>query len=212
MLGHLAELQDEWPAVRQANADTVELATRWGFNGTLTLVRRRIALVAMVLDRDEGQFHAKCRQRQPGFARSLHDVALARMAQRLGLAERGLVLLQEALAFSAETGSCFYDAEVHRARGELLAALGRTAEAEAAFISAIETAHSQGARMWELRAAQAFAQFCAGCGQAQRGLELLAPAYAWFREGFDTADLRAAKALIDALSRTTGQGRAARQA
>src|SRR5215471_6453055 len=83
MLGHLAELQEEWQTVRKANEETVELATRWGFTGTIQLVGRRIALVAVVIDRDQEQFRFKCEHRQPGFARSLQDVVLARMCASL---------------------------------------------------------------------------------------------------------------------------------
>src|SRR5262249_50029059 len=130
MLGHLAELQDDWQAVRRANHETVELAKRWGFAGTLQLVERRIALVAVALDRDEAQLDYKCEHRQPGFARSLHDVILARTCGFLTMAERGLRLLDEALEVTRVTGSCFFDAEVWRTRAALSVSLGRRADAE----------------------------------------------------------------------------------
>jgi DNA-binding response OmpR family regulator/class 3 adenylate cyclase/tetratricopeptide (TPR) repeat protein len=201
MLGHLAELQDDWEEVRRANEHTVELATRWGFSGTLTLVRRRIALVAVALDRDEEQFRFKCRHRQPGFARSLHDVVLARMCLSLGETGRGLVLLEEALAFSDETGSRFYDAEVYRTRGQLLAAVNRWTEAEASFIRAIEIAREQHAGMWELRATRDVARHWADRGDRQRACDLLASVLGRFTEGFEARDLQEAKAVLDEVRR-----------
>jgi DNA-binding winged helix-turn-helix (wHTH) protein/tetratricopeptide (TPR) repeat protein len=200
MLGHLAELQDDWPAVRRANQETVELATRWGFAGTLQLVERRIGLVAVAIDRDEEQLDVKCEHRQPGFARSLHDVVLARTCGDLGMAKRGLRLLDEALAVTRVTGSCFYDAEVHRTHGALLAALGRRSDAERAYAKSLEVARQQQARLWELRTAIALARLWGDAGERRRAVDLLAPVHAWFTEGRDVPELRAAAALLGDLS------------
>ncbi len=201
MLGHLAELQDDWQAVRKANEETVELATQWGFTGTMQLVARRIALVAVAIDRDEEQFRLKCEHRQPGFARSLHDVVLARMCASLGIPERGLKLLEETLDYSQETGSCFYDAEVHRIRGKLLALLGNGREAENSYLASIDTAKRQGARMWELRAATDLAEFWAESGERQRAADLLGGLCDQFTEGLDVPDLRAAKTVLESLAK-----------
>ena len=211
MLGHLAELQGDWAAVRQANARTIELATRWGFRGTLQLVQRRVALVAVVLDQDEEQFKIKCVNRQPGFARALHDVALARMCGSLGVAHRGLAMLDEALAHSAETGSCFYDAEVFRAQGELFELLGRHHDAEDRYLRAIDIAKKQTARMWELRAATDLARMWAARGEEDRALALLAPVHAWFTEGFEIPEVRAAQKVLQEL-RLESEARASRAA
>ena len=199
MLGHLAELQEDWEAVRKANEETVELATHWGFTGTMELVARRIGLVAVAIDRNPEQFRFKCEHRQPGFARALHDVVLARMCGSLGTVDRGLKLLDESLAYSKETGSCFYDAEIHRTQGQLLVSLRRWAEAESSFFTSLDTARRQGARLWELRAAADLAALWAERGERQRAIELLAPIYDWFSEGFDTQDLNAAKAMLEGL-------------
>jgi hypothetical protein len=199
MLGHLAELQGDWPAVRQANEQTVELATRWGFTGTLELVSRRIALVAVVTERDKEQFRHKCEHRQPGFARSLHDVELARMCLTLGMIDRGLALLDETLAYSCETGSSFYDAEVYRTQGQLFAATQRWHNAESSYYSAMRTAQRQKARMWELRAATDLALLWRDRGDHQRAADLLHPLYASFTESSDVRELRAAKALLNEL-------------
>jgi predicted ATPase len=203
MLGHLAELQEDWEAVRQANEETVELATRWGFTGTLQLVARRIALVAVVLDEDEEQFHLKCQHRQPGFARTLHDVGLARMSGLLGNPEQGLILLKEALAFSEESASCFYDAEVYRTQGQLLASMGSYREAEVSYLRAVKTARLQSARMWELRAATDLSRLWTDQGNRRRAINLLGPLYDWFTEGFHVQDLQRAKTLLDELGDTS---------
>jgi DNA-binding SARP family transcriptional activator/TolB-like protein/class 3 adenylate cyclase len=199
MLGHLAELQEDWEAVRKSNEETVELATRWGFTGTLQLVDRRIALVAVVADKDEERFHFKCQHRQPGFARALHDVALARMSGLLGKPEHGLVLLREALAFSKESASCFYDAEVYRAQAQLFEAMGSYDLAEGSYLKAIETARLQRARMWELRAATDLARLYSARAKYRRAVNLLGPLCDWFTEGFNTHELQSAKALLDGL-------------
>ncbi len=200
MLGHLAELQDDWQAVRRANEETVELATRWGFTGTMQLVSRRIALVAVAIDHDQEQFRLKCEHRQPGFARSLHDVVLARMCAELGIFERGLKLLDETLDYSQETGSCFYDAEVHRTKAKLLAALGHSKEAESCYVASIETAKRQGARMWELRAATNLAEFWAENGERRRAADMLGRLCSQFTEGLDVSELRIANALLQSIS------------
>jgi len=77
------------------------------------------------------------------------------------------------------------------------------AQAEACFQQALDVARQQQARSWELRAATSLARLWQSQGKCQEAYALLAPVYAWFTEGFDTADLQDAKALVDAL--TEGQ-------
>ena len=71
--------------------------------------------------------------------------------------------------------------------------------AEPAFRAALGLARRQGARTWELRAAVSLARLWADRGERRKAHDLLAPVYGWFTEGFDTADLREAKALLDEL-------------
>jgi hypothetical protein len=200
MLGHLAELQDDWEAVRRANEETVALATRWGFAGTLQLVERRIGLVAVAIERDEAQLAFKCEHRQPGFARSLHDVVLARTCGLLERPTRGIRLLDEALAVTRVTGSCFYDAEVYRTKAMLLASQRHRSDAERTYLKSIEVAQHQKARMWELRAATDLARLWGESGDRQRAVDLLAPVHAWFDDAPDVPELRAAKTVLDALA------------
>jgi len=94
------------------------------------------------------------------------------------------------------------EAEIHRLRGELLLSLpGRQwDEAEACFDRALAVAGQQSARMWELRAAISLARLRAEQGKRAEARNLLAPVYDWFTEGFDTADLKDARALLEELA------------
>ena len=74
-------------------------------------------------------------------------------------------------------------------------------EAERCFRKAIEVAREQGAKWWELRAATSLARLWRDWGKQAEAHDLLAPVYGWFTEGFDTADLKDAKALLDELGR-----------
>jgi predicted ATPase len=96
----------------------------------------------------------------------------------------------------------WFEAELHRIRGELLrtAHPGATAEAEADFHRAITVARRQDAKLWELRAATSLARLWRDRGKRDEARALVAPVYGWFTEGFDTPDLKEAKALLDELS------------
>ena len=107
--------------------------------------------------------------------------------------------MREAAALVEETGERFVEAEIHRVEGNLLLAENGSAEAEACYARALEVARAQQARSLELRAACDLARLWAKRGDRARAAELLAPVHGWFTEGFDTADLKEAKALFDAL-------------
>jgi predicted ATPase len=114
----------------------------------------------------------------------------------------GLRVLSEALALGDKTGECWCEAELHRLKGVLLLqqASGNSTEAEACFHKAIAIAQRQSAKSWELRAATSLAKLWQTQGKRQEAYDLLAPVYGWFTEGFDTADLKDAKALLDELA------------
>jgi predicted ATPase len=94
------------------------------------------------------------------------------------------------------------EAEVHRIAGEIaLKPLSPNPEkAEAHFSRALAVARAQQAKSWELRAAMSLARLWRDQGKVQRARELLAPVYGWFTEGFDTRDLKEAKALLEGLT------------
>jgi predicted ATPase len=119
-----------------------------------------------------------------------------------GQAEAGLVTLAEAFAAMHTTGERVWEAQLHQLKGELLLqAGGQACEAAAAAClhHALDVARRQQAKAWELRAATSLSRLWQQQGKQAEACTLLAPIYGWFTEGFDTADLQEAKALLEAL-------------
>jgi predicted ATPase len=108
--------------------------------------------------------------------------------------------ITEAIALVESGGERWCEAEIKRVAGEVALALGKAADAEACFHGAIAVARQQQAKSWELRAAISLARLWRSQGKVQQARELLAPVYGWFTEGFDTLDLKEAKALLAELS------------
>jgi class 3 adenylate cyclase/predicted ATPase len=132
-----------------------------------------------------------------------HFLALLADAHwRAGQAAAGLSLLADALDRVAKGGPRWIEPELHRLKGELLLMLPEadTTEAEACFRHALAIAREHGARMLELRTAMSLARLWRDSGRAGEARELLAPVCEWFTEGFDTRDLREAKALVQELA------------
>jgi predicted ATPase len=129
-------------------------------------------------------------------------VLLAETLALAGKIEEGLAALDDALAQAAVSGATGWDAEIHRLRGELTARLPHPdpAKAEDSFRTALAIAGEQGTRGYELRAATSLARLWREQGRRGEARDLLAPLYGWFTEGFDTADLKDAKALLDELA------------
>jgi predicted ATPase len=115
-----------------------------------------------------------------------------------GQIDVAFVALDRAADVAAATCQMFYEAELHRVRGVLLMEKGEHAGAEAWLRRATALAESQGAKTVELRAATSLARLWCDQGRHTEARDLLAPVYDWFTEGFDTPDLRDAKALLDA--------------
>jgi len=123
----------------------------------------------------------------------------AEAAGYAGQVEEGLRLLAEALAAfeASERGDLL--AEAYRLQGQFLLCQADAAGAEACFQQALTIARRQQAKSWELRAALSLSRLWQRQGKCQAAHQLLAAVYGWFTEGFDTADLREAKALLDEL-------------
>jgi predicted ATPase len=121
-----------------------------------------------------------------------------------GQAEAGLVVVAEALDLAQETGAKYEEAEIHRLKGEFLLDPpgAEPTQAEACFHHALSVARRDGARSWELRAAVSLARLWQRQGKWAEARDLLAPIYGRFREGFDTQDLREARALLEQVSRS----------
>jgi hypothetical protein len=111
-------------------------------------------------------------------------------------------MLNEALAYIERSGEKVDKAEMLRIKGELLLMRdgGAIAEAEGCFSAALDVAQAQEARWWQLRATTALAHLLRDNGRRDEARTMLAEIYNWFSEGFDTADLKDAKSLLDELS------------
>jgi predicted ATPase len=126
---------------------------------------------------------------------------LARVHAELGQFEEAWRCIGEAMTAVETTKEKWCDAEIHRTAGEieLMSAEPDAAKAEAHFERAVAVARKQKARSWELRAATSMARLWREQGKRQQARDLLVPIYGWFTEGFDTLDLKEAKALLDEL-------------
>ncbi len=146
---------------------------------------------------------------------------LAEAYGKMGQVEEGLAVLAEALAIVRNNGEHYYEAELYRLKGELTLQKFQVSgsrfqvppspqpltpnpqaevEAEAYFLKAIEIAQRQRAKSWEPRAVMSLSRLWQQQGKRAEARQMLAEIYGWFTEGFDTADLQEAKALLEELS------------
>jgi predicted ATPase len=124
---------------------------------------------------------------------------LAEAFATIGAVEEGLAALTEALNLVATTGVLFC-AELFRLKGELFLKRNEPNQAEASFHEAINVASVQRAKLLELRASMSLARLWRDQGKVEQARDLLAPVYGWFTEGFETLDLKEAKALLEDLA------------
>jgi DNA-binding winged helix-turn-helix (wHTH) protein/tetratricopeptide (TPR) repeat protein len=143
----------------------------------------------------------KARRSEYMYDRCLAFLAIA--LKGMGRFDEALKSIDESFSFTARTGQHYYEAELHRLRGELLLAQDPSdaGRAEGCFRSAIDIARAQRARSWELRAATSLARLLCDTGRRDEAHAILSEIYHWFTEGFDTRDLIEAKAVLDELSR-----------
>ena len=129
--------------------------------------------------------------------------------QKLGRPEDGLSVVAEALTVAQQSGQHYWEAEVHRMTGVLTLqaeeSSRRDPSAESHFLRAIEIARRQRARSLELRAATNLGRLWADKGNVREAHALLSGIYSWFTEGFDTVDLREARALLEELEGRAGR-------
>jgi predicted ATPase len=140
--------------------------------------------------------------------RQQHGYFLALLAEALnqaGRVDEGLSALGEAIEVSQQNNEPYYEAELYRLRGDVLAqaGVGSPTEAESCFHHAIEIARQQQAKSFELRAVMSLARLWRQQGKGEEGRAILAEIYGWFTEGFETADLKDAKFLLAELSAKT---------
>jgi predicted ATPase len=155
------------------------------------------------------QLHQGLRAHRATGAELLRPYFLALLAEAygtIGEPEAGLTVLAEALTLADTRGERWYEPELHRLKGVLLLqwSSDHQAEAEHCVQQAITIAQNQQAKSFELRATMSLSRLWQQQGKRRDAYNLLAPVYHWFTEGFDTADLKDAKALLDELSESWG--------
>ena len=128
--------------------------------------------------------------------------SLAAAYAELGQFDDAWRCIGEAMTAVESTKEKWYEAEINRIAGEIALKSPEpdAAKAEAYFERALTVARQQQAKSWELRAAMSMARLWRDQGKRDEARELLAPVYGWFTEGFDTLDLKEAKALLDELA------------
>jgi predicted ATPase len=135
-----------------------------------------------------------------GLGRSDFLALLAEACMEAGRLQEGLAVVDEALAWVDKTAERNCEAELYRLKGELLLKTNfDSGQVESHFRRALQITRSQGAKSWELRVATSLARLLLKRDRRNEAYDVLAAIYNWFTEGFDTADLKHAKALLDEL-------------
>jgi predicted ATPase len=204
----LHAFREEWPIVHERAASAMKSADEHGFE--LVLAAGQImqgAATAAIGQRSVGLQQIRdgldAYQATGGlFQRTYYLAMLAQTLNEEGLPEEGIEVLQDAADLVETTGERYYQAEIYRLKGELLLSASPRAsiEAEACYQQALDVARHQEARSLELRAATSLARLWREQDKQREAQELLAQTYDWFTEGFDTTDLKDARALLDELA------------
>jgi class 3 adenylate cyclase/tetratricopeptide (TPR) repeat protein len=172
------------------------LARAVGLRGTVTASRGQEEGIPLI-----EEWVASGRKTGLKMVRPLELCWLAEAGIALNQLDKASGALAEALTIAESDGDRYCEAETHRLRGELLMKCQSNAtKAQACFERAIEVARKQEARCWELRATASLARLLRNSNRRDEARTMLAEIYNWFTEGFDTADLKEAKALLDELT------------
>jgi predicted ATPase len=211
----LHQMRREAQAVHERVEALMALAREQGFSYRLTqgTILRGWALIEQGQgDLGIAQMRQSLANHRAGGAELARTYWLAMLAEAYGKggqAREGLHVLEEALVVVEKTGERYWEAELHRLKGQLLlkcqvrnlqSGVRQPSEAEACFWRALTIAHRQGAKSLELRAAMNLTRLWQQQGKHDEARELLEEVYNWFTEGFDTADLQEAKELLEELS------------
>jgi len=132
--------------------------------------------------------------------RTYYLAALAMAYGKAGQTDEAPALMAEALAVAERRDERHWEAEIYRLKGELLLECAGSSEAETCFRRAIEIARRQSAKSLELRAVMSLSRLLQKQAKKEEAQQMLAEIYGWFTEGFDTPDLKDAKALLEELS------------
>jgi predicted ATPase len=203
----LDELRGDVRSVRTHAEAIVELADRhslgyWRVNGLIlrgwTMVQQGATEAGIALMRQSTADRAAL---GVSWYQARYLCMLAAAYAQAGRAEPGLGIIAEAKDLVARNDEHMWEGELARIEGELLRVRGASApEIEACFMRAMGISRAQGAKSLELRAALSLARLWCDQGRRSDAGALLAPTFGWFTEGFETADLRAAKALLDEMT------------
>ena len=201
------QFRREGQAVYEQAEENITLSTECGF--PFLLARGTIQRGWVLTEQGEGELGvgqlrqglAAYRATGAGLWLSYLQALLAEAYGRVGQTEVGLRTLAEALTLLDKTSGRFYEAELYRLKGELLLQQSEESspEAESCFQQALTVARQQQAKALELRAATSLARLWQQQGKKTEAYDVLTPVYNWFTEGFDTADLKDAKALLEEL-------------
>jgi predicted ATPase len=204
----------QWEVLRERIQVAIQMATENGFALVLGVgpIMRGWALVKEG-QTEEGikdicQGLERYRSTGAGFQLPHLLTSLIEAHKKAGQPEEGLTVLAEALTLVEKTGEHYYEAELQRLNGNLLLLQSPSdpAEAEAYFQSALEIARRQHAKSLELRTAMSLARLWQRRGKGGDARQLLSDVLAWFTEGFETADLKDAQALLNELGETKKVG------
>jgi predicted ATPase len=210
LFGIVRQFRREARAALQHADSMMALSTEYGFTDQLAFTTNlRGWAIAEQGSPDEGilqvlQGLAASRARGAELWRPHVLCTLAYVYGKTGRIDDGLSALTEALNVADEQESRHCEAEINRLRGELLIRRdpSDTPQAQSCYERAIEIARRQSGRSFELRATTSLARLLRDTGRRDEGRRMLADIYGWFTEGFDTADLKDAKALLDELEGT----------
>ena len=186
------QFRRDWPRVHDLSEGAIGAARENGLTMVVAVGRIMQNAAAAALGSNDGEIEqirtALDEYRATGarFHVPYHFALLAAILRDRGEMQAGLDILGDAL--------------IHRLKGEILATESGPAAAEACYLQALAIAREQQAKSLELRAATSLAGLWAGQDEAAKARDLLAPVYDWFTEGFDTPDLKEAKALLDELA------------
>ena len=201
------QLRCDETILSERSEELVELATEQGFphlrgSGRCFRAWATIALEGSIEDAISEMRDGLAEKRATGAEVKVpyYFGLLAEAHRRINQTMEGLMLLSDALELVERTGEHWYEAELYRLRGEMLIKNGDRGGAEPWFSDALATTKKYGAKLFELRAAMSLARLWRDQGKVQQARELLAPVYGWFTEGFETRDLKEAKALLAELA------------
>jgi class 3 adenylate cyclase len=205
---YICELRRETPQIRARAGARLAIAAESGFFSGRAISEIYLGWADTLdgdLERGIARMRVHMSQLKAGGSEYITDRCLTFVATALGRAgrfEEGLAALKEAFLFIDRTGQRYYEAELHRLKGELLLGhdAANTAAAEQSFHSSLDISRMQRAKSWELRASTSLARMLRDLNRREEARPLLAKIYGSFTEGFDTADLRDAKALLQELS------------